>query len=110
MCVRFQIVFDFANDISQDLTASLCEMGICVRINGTPVGEENTELENISKLNLDITTLLTYVSAQANGSVNWEFQEPLLTEQVYKERRNPIKPFLDNLFQGLSSLKENFLA
>lgn len=76
-------------------------MGIHVRINGQSVATDNYGIENISKLNLDITTLLTYVSSQANGSANWEFKELLLNEQVCNERRNPVKPFLDSLFEGM---------
>lgn len=93
-------MFDFANSISNELTMSLTELGIHVRVNGQSIVKDNYGIENITKLNLDITTLLTYVSSQANGSANWEFKELLLNEQVSNERQNPVKPFLDNLFEG----------
>lgn len=108
--MQFQIIFDFANSISNDLVESLTEKGIYVRINGKSNAPLIFNTGKITKLNLDITTLLTYVSAQANGNANWEFEEPLLTEQAYKERRNPVKPFLDSLFAGITHSFALFLS
>lgn len=83
----------------------MAEKGIQVRINGqSKINEKSGNEKNITKLNLDITTLLTFVSAQTNGNAHWEFQEPLLTEQAIKERENPVKPFLDELFEGTKNL------
>lgn len=62
--------------------------------------DKNSDISNISILNLDITTLLAYVSNVCNGSCNWKFQEPILTEQAEKERESPLKPILDKLFSG----------
>lgn len=83
----------------------MTEKGIHVRINGQSNITEKSGNEKITKLNLDITTLLTYVSAQTNGNAHWEFEEKLLTEQAIKERQNPVKPFLDELFEGMKNCK-----
>lgn len=107
--VWLQVIFDFANSISNELVNALTEKGVDVRIDGqSNVAVASEIVHEITTLNLDITTLLTYVSAQANGHANWEFEEPLLNEQASKERRNPVKPFLDSLFEGKYYLIANF--
>lgn len=68
----------------------------------------DADLINTSTLNLDVTTMLAYISSVSNGSANWIFQEPILTEQAEKERQSPLKPVLDNLFMG--KLKTNFFV
>lgn len=57
-------------------------------------------IEKVDKLNLDVTTMLAYVSAMTNGSSNWEYQEPILTEQASWERKNPVKKILNSIFKG----------
>lgn len=52
-----------------------------------------------NELNLDVTTLLAYVSALSNGGCHYVFKEPLLTEQAEKERESPVKPILDKIFK-----------
>uniref|UniRef100_A0A1B6C4V1 DUF1308 domain-containing protein n=1 Tax=Clastoptera arizonana TaxID=38151 RepID=A0A1B6C4V1_9HEMI len=54
----------------------------------------------VDKLNLDITTLIAYVSALTNGGANFKFDDPLLDQQAMWEREGPVKPQLDELFQG----------
>lgn len=54
------------------------------------------------KLNLDVTTMLAYVSGLTNGRSNFEFKEPLLTQQAEWERARPVKPMLDHLFEGMN--------
>lgn len=75
-------------------------MGIDVRINGISDKKSLLDSVEITKLNVDITTLLAYVSAQSNGSNNWEFKDPVLTQQAARERTNPVKPFLEKTFEG----------
>lgn len=53
-----------------------------------------------NELNLDVTTLLAYVSALTNGSANWVYKEPLLTEQAERERASPLKPLLEKILEG----------
>lgn len=43
---------------------------------------------------------MAYVSSLTSGSFNWQFNEPLLTEQAIKESTCPIKTFLDEIFEG----------
>lgn len=81
-------------------------MGIEVRING----ESQVSLEEpkeISKLNLDVTSLIAYVSAQTNGSNNWQFTDPCLTEQAARERTQSVKMFLDSTFAGINLILAN---
>lgn len=54
----------------------------------------------IKLLNLDVSTLLAYVTNMANGYNNYVYREPLLTQQAEMERKCPIKPILDNLFHN----------
>lgn len=53
------------------------------------------------KLNLDVTAMLAYVSGLTNGRCNFEFKEPILTQQAEWERARPVKPVLDQLFEGV---------
>lgn len=53
----------------------------------------------IKLLNLDVSTLLAYVTNMANGYNNYIYREPLLTQQAEMERKCPIKPILDDLFR-----------
>lgn len=53
----------------------------------------------IKLLNLDVSTLLAYVTNMSNGYNNYIYREPLLTLQTEMERKRPIKPILENLFR-----------
>lgn len=64
--------------------------------------DELSNLENINKidkLNLDVTTMLAYVSALTNGS-NFEFADRILAQQSAMERSMPVKSMLDKIFAG----------
>lgn len=54
----------------------------------------------IKKLNLDVTALIAYVTATANGGANYIFKDKFLTEQAKCERYNPVKETLDGYFEG----------
>ena len=64
--------------------------------------ETETDYEGIdeSKLNLDITAMIAYVSALTNGRSMFQFKEKILSEQAAWERSNPVKPELDKMFTG----------
>lgn len=67
--------------------------------------DELSNLENINKidkLNLDVTTMLAYVSALTNGS-NFEFADKILAQQSALERSVPVKSMLDKIFEGNAS-------
>ncbi|XP_020281326.1 UPF0415 protein C7orf25 homolog [Pseudomyrmex gracilis] len=53
----------------------------------------------IKLLNLDVSTLLAYVTNMANGYINYIYREPLLTQQAEMEKKRPIKPILDDVFR-----------
>lgn len=53
----------------------------------------------IKLLNLDVSTLLAYVTNMTNGHANFVYKEPLLTTQAEWERNRAVKPILENLFQ-----------
>lgn len=56
-------------------------------------------INKIEKLNLDVTTMLAYVSALTNGS-NFEFADRILAQQSALERTAPVKSMLDKIFEG----------
>lgn len=104
-----KVIFEFTSRIDEDLIISLEELGIEIQIKDEHFMEIEEKMDknsifdiakNVTKLNLDITTLMAYVSSMTNGSCDWEFEEPILTEQARWERQNSIKPILEKLFDG----------
>lgn len=107
-----QIYFIFSSAIGEELVDSLEEVGVSVSSLDEFAGivassqqqiDWENQLEGVETLNLDITTLLAYVSALTNSGADhegfyWHFKEPLLTEQSRWEARSPVKPILDAIF------------
>ncbi|TNN24868.1 UPF0415 protein C7orf25 [Liparis tanakae] len=58
------------------------------------------KVEECRRVNLDITTLITYVSSLSHGRCHLSFREPVLTEQAAQERRLPVLPRLDDFLRG----------
>ncbi|XP_042233509.1 UPF0415 protein C7orf25 homolog isoform X1 [Homarus americanus] len=56
--------------------------------------------ETIDKVNLDVTAMIAYVSATANGRANFVFKDKFLAEQAVCERKNPVKETLNGYFKG----------
>ena len=52
-----------------------------------------------TKVNLDITAMIAYVSALTNGRNWFKFSEKILSAQAEWERQHPVKPFLENIFK-----------
>ncbi|XP_038616226.1 UPF0415 protein C7orf25 homolog isoform X2 [Tachyglossus aculeatus] len=52
------------------------------------------------RVNLDITTLITYVSALSYGGCYFVFREKVLTEQAGRERKEPVLPRLEAFMRG----------
>lgn len=52
------------------------------------------------KLNLGVTTLIAYVSALTNGGTQYHFETEILRQHAEWERARPVKPILDQLFEG----------
>lgn len=57
-------------------------------------------VSDIQYLNLDVTTLLAYVSDLTNGGCYFDFDDPCINYQAEQERKEPLKPRLDKLFDG----------
>ncbi|XP_041805359.1 UPF0415 protein C7orf25 homolog [Chelmon rostratus] len=58
------------------------------------------QVKECQRINLDITTLITYVSSLSHGRCHFTFREPVLTEQAAQERRQQVLPQLDAFMQG----------
>ncbi|XP_055911653.1 UPF0415 protein C7orf25 homolog isoform X1 [Eupeodes corollae] len=107
-----KVVFYFSHEIENEILEDMKEIGVeALSItNQQPLpgdvgvlnDEDNSETDyaDVSTLNLDITTMLAYISSLTNGSTNWSFREPILTEQAKRERESPLKPVLDKIFEG----------
>ncbi|XP_016989212.1 UPF0415 protein C7orf25 homolog [Drosophila rhopaloa] len=100
MFQRPRIVFYFSNKIEDSLHEELLEMGVQTASLDSPDSDLDQYATTSNELNLDVTTLLAYVSALTNGSANWVYKEPLLTEQAERERASPLKPLLEKILEG----------
>lgn len=67
------------------------------------VVHEESQFVDIKLLNVDVTTLMAFVSSLTCESCNWEFDLNILTEQAACESLASTKEFLDNLFQGIQN-------
>lgn len=111
-----KVVFVFANGINWRIAHDLENLGVTVR--GFRIRSEDSESdefdddydyeeneeeyqsESIDRINLDVSAMIAYVSALTNGHASYEFKVPVLTQQAEWERQRPVKPILDQLFQG----------
>lgn len=57
---------------------------------------------NTDCLNLDISTMICYVSSLTNGGSHRTFREAILSEEAESEKKKPVKPILDELFKGVT--------
>ncbi|KAI8424099.1 hypothetical protein MSG28_002706 [Choristoneura fumiferana] len=69
----------------------LQEMSQCI--------EEHPE---ITTLNLDVTTMMAYISNMTNGHCHYKFKQEVLTQQCEWEAERPVKPILEKIFAGKS--------
>ncbi|KAM4689408.1 UPF0415 protein C7orf25 homolog [Discoglossus pictus] len=58
------------------------------------------KVEVCNRVNLDITTLITYVSALSHGGCYLIFKEKVLTEQAAQERQEKVLPQLNAFMEG----------
>ncbi|XP_008335689.1 UPF0415 protein C7orf25 homolog [Cynoglossus semilaevis] len=58
------------------------------------------QVKECLRVNLDITTLITYVSSLSHGRCYFTFKEPVLTEQAAQERHQQVLPQLDDFMEG----------
>ena len=57
-------------------------------------------IDKIDRINLDITALITLVSAVAHGGCYFRFKEKILSEQAAEERMDPVLPKLQAFIEG----------
>ncbi|XP_077347813.1 UPF0415 protein C7orf25 homolog isoform X2 [Lithobates pipiens] len=57
------------------------------------------KVEVCKRVNLDITTLITYVSALSHGGCYLVFKEKVLTEQAAQERKEKVLPMLNSFME-----------
>lgn len=62
-------------------------------------GDEEAAMDD-TRVNLDITAMIAYVSALTNGRAGFTYRERILSQQAAWERARPVRPQLDSVFQG----------
>ena len=62
------------------------------------IESDDSSLDN-TKVNLDITAMIAYISALTNGKHCCKFSDKICSQQAELERKNPVKPFLENIFK-----------
>lgn len=70
-------------------------------IGGLLAHNEINFIASIEKVNLDVTALITLVSAVCHGNCYFKFREDILTDQAAEERKDPVLPKLNNFLDGL---------
>jgi len=60
---------------------------------------ETSEAIDSTKVNLDITAMIAYVSALTNGRNWFSYKEKILSQQADWERHRPVKPYLESIFR-----------
>ena len=63
--------------------------------------QNDDHVSHITRVNLDITTLITLVSAVSHGRCHFVFPEKILTMQAAEERESPVLPRLLNFMEGM---------
>ncbi|CAG0901260.1 unnamed protein product [Darwinula stevensoni] len=104
--VRFHpplVRFAFLNGLTEEVEKELTSLGVRVEIG--PPSKERIFYGNddgiSGVLNLDVSTMLAYASELTNSSPQGMiFREPILSEQAEWERKRPLKPILDRLFEN----------
>uniref|UniRef100_A0A8B9KJX7 Chromosome 7 open reading frame 25 n=1 Tax=Astyanax mexicanus TaxID=7994 RepID=A0A8B9KJX7_ASTMX len=115
------IIFAFYNGVSSPMADRLREMGISVRGDIVAVNTEEdfmqtrvdrdtivaslsfpteVKVDVCNRANLDITTLITYVSSLSHGNCHYTFREKVLTEQAAQERQEKVLPKLEEFMKG----------
>ncbi|XP_053322861.1 UPF0415 protein C7orf25 homolog [Spea bombifrons] len=87
---------------SDDDGSELLQVGKVDRENivATVAFPTEIKIEVCNRVNLDITTLITYVSALSHGSCHLVFKENVLTEQAAQERQEKVLPLLQSFMEG----------
>ncbi|KAL3831584.1 hypothetical protein ACJMK2_023322 [Sinanodonta woodiana] len=62
--------------------------------------DRDSDTDSIQNVNLDITALITLVSAMTHGRCNFIFPEKILSQQAAEERQRPALPSLTKFLKG----------
>lgn len=95
-----KVIFDFLNPIDESVENELEENGIILGRKYQACESLNDDQQVSKTLNIDVSTMLAYISELSNGGINYKFGEQLLEDQAIVERKAPIKPVLDEIFDG----------
>ncbi|KAL4711706.1 hypothetical protein ACJJTC_003473 [Scirpophaga incertulas] len=122
-----QVIFDFTSGIEESLAKKLKIVGVIVKgdiiPDSLPIEDYDEEWDSSSSeldsdssrnlmpdfkeehadlntLNLDVTTMMAYISNMTNGYCNYVFKQDVLTQQSAWETDKPVKPILEKLFEG----------
>ncbi|KAF7644612.1 hypothetical protein LDENG_00219020 [Lucifuga dentata] len=95
---------DTADEDSDPTDEDESELGLTKVDRGTVVASlafpVQVKVEACQRVNLDITTLITYVSSLSHGCCHFTFREHVLTEQAAQERHDKVLPRLDDFMKG----------
>ncbi|XP_022908756.1 UPF0415 protein C7orf25 homolog [Onthophagus taurus] len=127
-----QITFVFSNGVGERLANKLESLGIKVEGKRLILNEERIDFDSksaisdlstkntsqINRINIDVSTMLAYVSSVTNGSCkNYDFNligHSVLAQQARWEIERPVKPILEAFFKGkrlfcCQTAKEDFI-
>ncbi|KAK3581992.1 hypothetical protein CHS0354_030940 [Potamilus streckersoni] len=79
------------------LTCELIDYGHML---GAEFSNRDNDIDTITNVNLDITALITLVSAMTHGRCNFVFPEKILSQQATEERQKPALPSLKKFLKG----------
>lgn len=96
-----KVIFDFLHQMNEDLEVALEEKGV---ISGRKfrAGSSNcNSLDSNNLLNIDITTMIAYVSELSNGGgLDIVFNDKFLDMQAEEERVNPVLKVINKIIEG----------
>ncbi|XP_015210039.1 UPF0415 protein C7orf25 homolog isoform X1 [Lepisosteus oculatus] len=88
---------DADGDETEDLTLTRVDRDTIVASLSFPT---EVKVDVCNRVNLDITTLITYVSSLSHGGCHYKFKEQVLTEQAAQERQEKVLPKLEEFMKG----------
>ncbi|XP_026062329.1 UPF0415 protein C7orf25 homolog [Carassius auratus] len=88
---------DEDDDDDTDLTHTRVDRDTIVASLAFPT---EVKVDVCNRVNLDITTLITYVSSLSHGNCHFTFKEVVLTEQAAQERQEKVLPRLEEFMKG----------
>lgn len=94
-----KVIFDFLHQINEKLEMALEEKGIIIGRKYLDSEIENLKSNN-DTINIDITTMIAYVSELSNGGTKSVFNDKFLDMQAEEERSNPIIKVIDQILEG----------